>query len=710
MPSAAAEKIVAEPKTGEELEAEWWQAWRDEDYSWNGLADPAKHIGGDGGLHGERSLQDYWRCDADGNRRDDSALGAAGEIERHDGVLWHIAHIPLHWPDSRPAKAAWSTAKREKLAALIATRVAAARETAVQSASFAEEEIAGRDGRSQLQGCVLLDPPDHPDRRDAVLHLVAWRCRVPDWDAAARCFGPGANFTDANFSGDICFNRATFSGFTNFANASFSGHASFDDATFSGDVRLYRATFCGYTRFDGATFRRHVSFTSASFLDAASFTGAVFAQAVRLNGVTFAGYASFESVCFSGDAGFDTATFSGDADLISATFSGNASFISATFARGADFKGATLSSYADFNDATFSGDSGFGGANFLGTADFLSATFSSYADFHSATFSGVAWFHRATFSGYANFISATFSGNANFYGATFKQVADFGRSRFEIIPEDQSVKSGRMSFQQSVFEGAALFADATFAAHAPHHSAAFLGARFKDIANFRRCGDRWIAALDEAEIEKRLLIDDPDEASANAGFATAILPAAIAGGKNDETGETLLKELEGGCRTVKVAMARAKDAAMEQRYYRFELIARRHQAGTPWPERWASRLYGVTSDYGLSLNRPLIGLGVVVALFALLFAGFRMAVVARWLTLDEVGGAVAMSFSRVFPFGAFDMVSKGWIEKAVLIGNGLQKQSGWELVARGLATLESLLAVILIFLFGLALRRRFQIG
>jgi hypothetical protein len=78
---------MAEARTRQEIEAAWWARWRAQDFSWAGLA--RKPLGANlmgkmhGGLHAERTLQEYWRRDpASGAVRDDAAMEAAGELVR----------------------------------------------------------------------------------------------------------------------------------------------------------------------------------------------------------------------------------------------------------------------------------------------------------------------------------------------------------------------------------------------------------------------------------------------------------------------------------------------------------------------------------------------------------------------------------------------------------------------------------------------------
>jgi len=594
---------VNSAKDRDELVTDWWHHRRLADYSWHALA--KFPLAGTGGVHGERTLQDYWRRDpTTGKLRCDTELRAAGELETApDGSLWHIAHVPLIWPDGSAAKSRWSTEQRIHFATIIAARIAAAKETRA-TLKNGDELVTGVDGRAQLIGSILLDPPDHPAGAAAPIHIAATGSWFPAWYPDDNQIGPGADFRGA---------------------------------AFLGLVRCQGTKFLGDAGFDGAT-----------FLGGAFFGGAIFAGDAGFEGTKFVDIAAFYSTIFSGKTFFDRAVFQGGTSFERATFSGETRFYSSNFSHG-----------TTFNNAAFSGEASFEGA--------------------------------------------TFSGSASFDSATFENSAFFGGVRFQTTL-DGNLQSGPMRFEKAVFAGPVNFEDVVFAANPAHHSSAFLGTRFEGLVSFRRSGDHWVAALDEAQIKGCILIDERDEADSLRDFDSVVLPLARDGWKNGATGEPLLKELEGGCRTIKVAMGAARNEIMEQRYYRFQLLARREQAGVPRIERWVSHLFGYAADYGLSLTRPLIGLGLLLLVFTVIYAIF-------WHATGRFGSdglikSIEMAASRMFPFGAFELVSKSWFEAIACRG----AYPFTLLCARLFATLQSLLALLLIFLFGLAVRRRFKVG
>jgi hypothetical protein len=651
---------MAEAKTREKWEVDWWRAWWAADYSWGELR--RKRVAGTGGLNRDTDLQAYWRTDpTTGTLRDDDALRAAGELVNDPaGRLWHIAHVPLHWADGTVAKSGWTASNRNALAAVVADRIVTAQQTDISLTHRDEETFNSPDGRAQLHGSVLLDPPVHPINPRGPIHLSAPQCWLPDWRPGDHHFGPGARFSEAAFAGGA-----------NFIGSSFAGDANFDGAVFAGDFMFEGATFLGVASFEHAAFAGKARFSDITFNGGASFKNAIFAN-----------HASFDCVAFAGAANFDHVTFAGMADFGCAKFNGSVRFWLATFA----------------------GDTSFFTIACTGHAAFGSATFACNADFHSAAFESVTHFDGAVFAGNANFRDVAFASTASFSGANFKKEACFVEAKFERCELDSRLQSGPMSFLGCIFLGRADFTEARFAVDPAHHSAAFLGARFENLVSFRGCGDYWVAALDEAEIKGRILVDERDEKHALADFDTIVLPRARAGGINITTGESLLKELEGGCRTIKVAMGGARNEVMEQRHYRFQLIARREQAGVPRGEKLVSHLFGFASDYGMSLWRPAVGLVAVLVLFSLVYAGFWIA--TGGFAWNDMLRSLEMAASRIFPFGAFDDVSKCWF--IGLIERGVT--TGTLIFARSLASLQSLIALLLIFLFGLAIRRRFKVG
>jgi uncharacterized protein YjbI with pentapeptide repeats len=712
---------MAEEKSKEQREAEWWSAWRREDFSWHGLA--SKLIGqtvdmmmqrhsedGPVGLHGEKSLQDYWRHDPEsGNIRDDQALFAAGElIKAPNGEAWHIVHTPLYWQGGGPAKADWDAAARNKLANCIAARITAGVETKVDR--YGERAPEGPDGRAQLAGAVLLDPPTNPKGKSSEIHLDAPAAWFPAWDASDQSFGPGARFDRAFFSEGAYFARAKFSGVARFEMATFSesyGSPWFAAAVFSGYVTFYHAIFCGTAEFGYATF---------------------------LKG------ARIEKAIFFGNAGFGNVTFSGDVSL-GATFHGNAVFGGTTFSDGADFLGPKFSEAASFKDVTFSGD-----------VSFYEPIFSGEASFEGANFSGCLHFKMPTFSGEANFEGGLCEKMTTFDCARFEKTARFGTREFAGLAYfDGSHFAGPMQFGAAVFEKPVSFRRITWPNASRDWHAAFDQTLFGGTAVFKDSGFRALAAFDGATFERGIQIDDVSETIASGTFEAerrgAIGAASVDASewmsaeekrrreadkdaarpitsgeismREAESRDLRLKQLERGCRVLKQAMEKASNKTREQLLHRFELIARRSQRDTPLWESVFSHVYELTSNYGGSIARPLgVLLLMLIPGFAALYWGWGAAL-ARLYPAEAIGlhpiedawAALRFAWTNAFhPFSALasNIAVPGessWLA-ALLSDFG----PGWGFAVRAVATLQSVASLVLIFLSGLAVRRRFQIS
>jgi hypothetical protein len=607
---------MAEAMTREQVQAEWWARWWEEDFSWAGLA--AKPVGADGfdlihgGLHGEQDLQAYWRRDPVSDaRRDDAALEAAGELLRApDGALWHLAHVPLHWRDGSAAKAGWNEARRARLAALVAARVAAGAETAVNEWCLA----MGPDGRAQLAGAVLLAPPEAAG--GAALHLVLDWAWVPGWYASGWQFGPGFRVYNSG-----CFSLAIFTG----------------------------ATFSGTARFDNATF--------------------------------------FESAWFS------IATFSGDASFTSATFSGDASFHSATFSRGACFDRATFSDEASFDRTTFSGEASFDGATFEKWLSFTSAQFKG-----DALFTPIRQWPAAAEGWHRAFDNAQIHNLLSFEGSGQRLFASFDGIRFlgNAMLRLDKPESEDAAKQQFRLEG---------------RKAYELG-RKEGMA-----AAKWDSAPSPWDY-----------------FTQPAKRSAYRARLNDR-----LEELEGGCRALKKYFEDHGDKARAQLFYRFEIEARRMQPATSGPEKLFSHAYRIFSGYGAAIFRPIGALLASVPLFAVVY----WLVAAIWAdslvpkkengspayevqsfrdVVDLIGqhqygsisigpmlGALSFSAQRVFPIGPWEVKAEDEEKDAnmrlLLLGKG---ETLPHLGIRFLGTLQSIFALAMAFLSGIAIRRRFQ--
>lgn len=341
-----------------------------------------------------------------------------------------------------------------------------------------------------------------------------------------------------------------------------------------------------------------------------------------------------------------------DANFTDAIFSGNADFFNATFSGRADFRCTTFSGRADFRSATFSVGADFQIATFDGDTDFRSATFSGIAAFASATFSSISFFTDATFSRYAPFESAKFRRDAHFENVTF---------------------SGGVAFENVTFSGYADFRSAIFSRRADFVNAEMKKPTTFDDVRFAEPPRCFNAKLHEGTTWHRVQWPKPP----------------LDPRKAEEFGEAYER--------LKLEMDRLKKHGDELDFFARELQCQRVVLG------WRGLpilLYGAFSGYGRSYMRPL---GILVAVITLGAVPIRAHFGGGWSLATFTGhpiggGALGLSFANTFGFLS---IRKDLIDTALLQG-----LPGWLKVV---ATIQNLLGIVLLFLFGLGIRNRFRI-
>jgi len=366
--------------------------------------------------------------------------------------------------------------------------------------------------------------------------------------------------------------------------------------------------------------------------------------------------------------------------------------------------------------------------------NFAHFIFGSATNFHHAQFSGGhANFYNAQFSGGdANFLNAQFSGgDADFYNAQFSDGdADFNNAQFsggdanDALFGNAKFKIG-FDFENAKFEKRANFKNSVFPPAAGSKNA-FRGAEFFGQADFSRnkFKDKKGKALPpddlhfpftafaNANFKDRILLTQRGEKYAQGEFDRAMRSLKDAcKGEDEDTREDRWVALESGCTTLKQAMESISDKNRAQRYFKFELLARQQRPMTSRVTKFITRLYGWAADYGGSIGRPLYVLTGVWLVFALIYgvvAYFAGVKPASWM--GYIWGPCEFSLSHTFrPLfiwsTSIPSADVSWVGKlrAQLYGGE------WFLI-KLVATLQSFLSITLLFLFGLATKRKFQMG
>lgn len=649
---------MAEQKTRETLEAEWWEAWWTRGYSWPALAN---HSLGDEllennkkGLWGESSLQDYWRRDPDtGKERTNEEMYRLGElIKTPDGMLWHRAHVPLRWQDGRDAKQAWDGANKQKLASILSPRLTKAGQNALEK-NRSEPNL---DHRAQFSGVVLPDLFGLPGiglPADDMLpvSLVITHAWIGSFFASEVIFENDADFSYSFISGLAGFSGAEFKGKANFREVIFGNFVSFADVHFRDEVWLNQAILLGPANFEKTQFFGAAYFTSSSLRGTASFRQTVFHN------------------------------------------SGN--FNSANFEEFVDFSNSHYKKIVSFSDSNFA----------------------SQVFFHEAIFDGLVFFNHTSFEDKVRFSATKFCQEGYFRGVKFKDSVSFS--------DIQAWGNGSYAWSGAFYGASASAGILSFEDSVPPPFAAFDGLNLAGDA-LLSFDDDGVKSLDAAFDHQTSLLTAPLKKDRDVDKGAAALDY-----------QRFLGKLAGGCRVFKNYFDSRGDRERAQRFFRLELQARMKSGAVGRLERSVFWGYRIFSNYGASIGRPLKWLAGSVVFFWLSYWCIAATylnpslshikptqesysiqnvseVMNNVLTLNfsaidtrPMLGALSFSAHRSFPFGAWDVKAEDKYNnvRKILLGDG---EGGANFTVRVLATIQSIFSLAMIFLSGLAIRRRFK--
>lgn len=314
----------------------------------------------------------------------------------------------------------------------------------------------------------------------------------------------------------------------------------------------------------------------------------------------------------------------------------------------------------------------------------------------------------------ACFDEAVFCKRANLQGVAFQKEATFNRCQFlgpsrfdncnfedaEIVSFDGAIFTGPASFRAGGAHTALnrmFFRDVIFKS-----DVGFEGRRFRSSLVFR--GAKFFRAprFQDAEISFESVFPKLENF-----YDVKMIPEGVR--SRSITGKREYYENAAQAyRTLRYAM-KAQDAYEEEALF-WELEMRAKQRALAWDRAgWLPKifsfLYAETSRYGNSIERPILLWLLLLALFAAIYSVFRadggLSIVAG-LDLSE------FSFQQTIrPFGVWTDEGARTIGRLVLTGEGIQAQIT-TLVIRLLATIQSVVSLACIALFGFALRRRFR--
>lgn len=307
-------------------------------------------------------------------------------------------------------------------------------------------------------------------------------------------------------------------------------------------------------------------------------------------------------------------------------------------------------------------------------------------------FQGHTYFHEAHFLGIADFSSATFKGSSGFSNSTFELEASFSNVWFEQNSWFREVIFiEEASFSSSVFAKLTNFSKASFRSTASFNSVQIkqgfdlTGATFSKVPDFR-----------QAHCAEALLLDD------------IRIPSSISMSGRHEKSPNY--EVPANYRALKRLAIQGHDHEHEVEFFAEELKARRLMVDKPntasW---WLSFLYEELSDYGRSIAKPLLYWVGLVVLSALLYIASAIPLDAERAQecIAGAGSQVNTAYQLAFAKG---LLISGLADRTIvtqaydcLYGDIIPGS------ATVVASIQTLLSAILLFLLLLGIRNRFKL-
>jgi len=362
------------------------------------------------------------------------------------------------------------------------------------------------------------------------------------------------------------------------------------------------------------------------------------------------------------------------------------------------------------------------GTTFKGPVGFNGATTLKHLYFDRTRFYSDAFFHSTKFGGAVLFTQTEFFADCNFHHASFYKSTYFNQSIFTGSYEEGQ----QLRFTTVEFYGDLVFEPSTLPSDLRFTSGAFAGARISRLVYVRAVTFRSFAAFDGVEMVRGIKLNE--DALMNNGVLnevirnTATLPTYTESNKTSDP-DAWLRQLAGGARALQNSMAKQRHNDAEQWFHKMELLAKERLSTTGWFERFLTKAYRWTSDFGGSVGRPIISIFVSLFLFASLFWAWHaparlecLPVTQGHCSFEGHGGAVTSSitFSARNVFRPFHVWSvppgRGTAFEDDLLYGGNDDSGPGGLLVRLVSTLQSFFSIVMLFLTALAARRRFQLS
>ena len=306
-----------------------------------------------------------------------------------------------------------------------------------------------------------------------------------------------------------------------------------------------------------------------------------------------------------------------------------------------------------------------------------------------------------------SFQNSTVSRATEFNDVVATEMCSFNESHFH---DDASFDLSSDAFGPQLKSGPVDFRDVVF-----EKDAHFRGRRFDASANFDRTVWKGVPDFHLAELH-------PDTSFVSACFDNPPLShRRRAAGADRAIRDYVMGRYERAFRSLKLKAEGLRARSVESRFHRLEMVARRQSSGTSLPEKLFSRLYDSLSNYGENFILPLGWWALQIVVMGFGYWLVRLPKNVEWNARVFSWGwdAMLLSFNNsIRPFysssDGFDrmVISKIPVDAPMFyywwfVEQALKDHS---LLFRTMLVAQNLIGIVLIFLFLLAVRRRFQIS
>ncbi len=474
---------------------------------------------------------------------------------------------------------------------------------------------------------------------------------------------PGPNFDRAKFRAWTSFSGSRFGDSTIFAHADFGPYCDFKKASFS-----------------------QANFVRARFADQATFKEAKLGSVV-FDGVEFGGSSDFTQASFEWGASFNGCSFGGDTIFFRAEFAGSTSFDGVTFKRESTFDSCTFGTWTHFENTKF-GASSFISAEFGQNVRFEKADFRGDADFTGASFQSGTSFKGTKFWG-VRFHGLSGEGLRRHAAAAVKRPHLYGQEAKEVVAQIEAMETTTLpdvSFAGSLFRGDVHFFNLTFLGPVN-----FRNSTFWRVPVFHNCQG----------------LDQIDPTGMDVSFGRYIGPPLSTW--------TTDSEISASIRRLRKMMHEIHADEMERRLLILERAAER---GVLWSlGGLRNRLraagltalmffYWISSNYGVSLLRPVLGLAMSTVLFHQFYASSYSERVGEIEATHP--DLVSFTLGNIFPFASG--LNPARRDVLLRLFEQFPGQIQIPLPIELMAASQSILGAIFIFLLLLAIRNRFKLA